>query len=99
MAPEAARASRMVSEAKTFIGEIDIAEFQVLQLRDAGDELQIGIREGLGVGERQASQRGNVFDEGDPFRRVEAISQLQIFQRYLRDVLKATRRGIAGADF
>ena len=97
--PHGFEEGEVFEQRESFIGEIDPAEFQVFQLRDAGDEFQIGIRESLGVGECQTAQGGDVFDEADPFRCVEAIAELQVFQLELGDLLEAARRGIAGADF
>lgn len=90
---------KIFEQREALVGERDAAELQMLQLRDARDELQIAIRERLGVGNRQSAQRGNAFDESDAFGRVESVPELQIRQRKFGDLLEAARRGIARADF
>ena len=89
---------KVFEQRETFVGEIDPTEFQMLQLRDAGDEFQIGIRERFGIGDRQSAQGGNAFDKSDAFGRVESVAELQIRQRKLCEVLKAARLRVVGAD-
>ena len=71
----------------------------MVQLREARDDQQVGVGDGLGVGEREAAQGGDVLDERDAGDGLEAFAELQGFQRELSDGLQGLRSRFRRAKF
>ena len=71
----------------------------MVQLREAGDDLQVGVGEGLGVGEREAAQGSDVLHDRDAGDRFEAFAELQGFKWELGDSLQRLRGRFGGAKF
>ena len=69
------------------------------ELGEAGKALQVGVGDALGVGEREATQRGDILDEGDGGAGFEAFAELQILERQFGDVLQGLGRRLGSADF
>lgn len=69
---------------QSLVGERDFAEFKAFELPQSCDHLQFDIGQHCRIGQREASQRGDVFDQRDACRRFEAFAKLQILQRQFR---------------
>ena len=69
------------------------------ELRESGEALQVGVGDALGVGEREATQRGDILDEGDSGAGFEAFAELQILERQFGDVLQGLGRRLGGTNF
>ena len=83
----------------TLFSHGEITELEGFELGEAGDFLEIGIRQVLGVVERETAERLDILDDIDAGGGFEAFAELEVFEREAGDMLQGGRGGTRGAEF
>ena len=71
----------------------------MLERFQAGDDLQIGVGVVFAVGEREAFERFEILDDRERGGRIDALAELEIFEREIHEGLEGFRGGFRRAEF